>query len=312
MQLSQERAIPCTGCSTPCCTFLPLYDFQITDHHTLDYALYLIGFSNIEFALIQGTTWRVHYRMRCSNLNKENLCVVHNTPQKPSVCRTYDPFRCFYVKTFGAVSDPAHLRFDRARFLLYAAELEFNEDREIISYPDMTILCDALPPFVENNAPPVPVNFGKQRSNDRVSASFFRDPCGDCRSYCCKSLSFPRGLIHSYSEMDYLRFCLGFPGVELTVNTQMQWTVVVRTRCTQLTGEDKCLLYDDLLRPQVCSLYDQNACAYRSRYTDHETAMELRVHMDDLLSIRDASDFLQSGEGARIPSFIEIKDLIQR
>lgn len=312
MQLSQARTIPCTGCHTPCCTFLPLHDFYITDHATLDYALYLIGFSNIEFSLVGNNLWRVHYRMRCKNLDKKNQCVVHDTPEKPSVCRNYDPFQCFYVKAFGPSDNPAYVRFDRARFLIYVDALVFDEHRNIASYPDMTHFLDQLPPFVEESIPPVEINFGQSRENERVRASFFDNPCGDCSSYCCQSLSFPRGPVHTYAELDYLRFCLGFPGVELSLNAQMQWSVMIRTRCSQLTKEKLCALYGSDMRPQVCTLYDQNACAYRARFATRENPQELRVHMNDLISIREASSFLQSGEQAQLPSFEEISALVKK
>ena len=312
MQLSQARANPCVGCHTPCCTFLPLYDFQLTNHATLDYAIYLIGFSNIEFALVQNNLWRVHYRMRCSNLDQDNRCVVHNTPEKPSVCRNYDPFQCFYVKTFGARENPASVRFDRPRFMLYAQALGFDANRNIVSYPDMNELLPHLPPFVEDNAEPIPIDFAHQRENKRVREDFFADPCGDCSAYCCQSLSFPKGLVHSYAELDYLRFCLGFPGVELSVNSQMHWSVTIRTRCTQLGEDKRCMLYGDDMRPQVCTLYDQNACAYRSRFSTQEHPQELRVHRDELLVIRKESSFLQSGEQAVLPSFEQIRTLLQK
>ena len=308
MNLSQARALPCIGCNTPCCTFLPLYDFQIVDYHTLDYALYLINFSNIEFSLIQGTTWRVHYRMRCSNLNNENLCIVHNTPDKPSVCRSYDPFRCFYKKTFGENADPNHIRFDRNRFLIYAAHLRFTEERTVESYPDPLQLD--LPPFVEENHPPVARQFDQEREHIRVGPSFFQDPCRSCSAYCCKSISFPRGAVHTYAELDYLRFCLGFPGVELSLNDQMQWSVVIRTRCSQLTSEGRCSLFGDTLRPQVCTLYDQNACGYRARFAKEDQPKELRIHPEDFLRIRERCTFMESGEGADLPSFENVRRIL--
>ena len=312
MQLSQARSIPCTGCHTPCCTFLPLYDFYITDHATLDYALYLIGFSNIEFALVGSNLWRVHYRMRCQNLDEKNQCIVHDTPLKPSVCRNYDPFQCFYVKAFGPKDDPGYVRFDRERFLCYVDALTFDDQRNIVSHPDMTHFLPSLPPFVEKNSDPVDLDFGSPRTNERVSADFFDNPCGDCSSYCCQSLSFPRGLVHTYAELDYLRFCLGFPGVELSVNSQMEWSVMIRTRCTQLNARNQCSLYGSDMRPQVCTLYDQNACAYRARFSSRAAPQELRVHMKDLIAIRNESSFLQSGENAQLPSFERIRALKER
>ena len=312
MQLSQARANPCIGCHTPCCTFLPLYDFQLTDHTTLDYALYLIGFANIEFALVQNSLWRVHYRMRCSNLDQKNRCVVHNTPEKPSVCRNYDPFKCFYVKTFGPQKDPAYVRFDPARFTQYAQALVFDEHRNIISYPNMEELLPLLPPFVEDNVEPIPIDFEHQRENKRVGEDFFTNPCSDCSAYCCQSISFPKGLVHTYAELDYLRFCLGFPGVELSVNSQLHWSVTIRTRCIHLSEDKRCMLYDSAMRPQVCTLYDQNACAYRSRFATQDYPQELRVHYDDLLAIRKVSSFLQSGERAILPSFEQIQALLQK
>src|SRR6056300_1303510 len=95
LSFEQASQSPCEGCAAPCCTFLPLHDFVIQHLDHLDYALYLVNFANIELALVNGTTWRVHYRQRCSRLMPNGGCQLHGQPQKPLVCQNYSATSCF-------------------------------------------------------------------------------------------------------------------------------------------------------------------------------------------------------------------------
>src|SRR5690606_944810 len=45
-----------------------------------------------------------------------------------------------------------------------------------------------------------------------------QSPCTGCAAYCCKTLVFPHGFPTTASNIDYYRFCLGFPGVEIGIS----------------------------------------------------------------------------------------------
>ena len=102
---------PCKGCSAPCCTFLPLHDFSIQNYRDVDYARYLLNFVNIELALVQGATWRVHWKAKCKRLRPNGGCELHNTSRKPQVCLNYNAHSCFYKPMFLAEETPEFLRF---------------------------------------------------------------------------------------------------------------------------------------------------------------------------------------------------------
>ena len=87
LTFAEARQSPCQGCSAPCCTCLPLHDFVIQHFDHLDYALYLLNFAHIELALVNGSSWRVHYRQPCSRLLPNGGCMLHGKSEKPMVCQ---------------------------------------------------------------------------------------------------------------------------------------------------------------------------------------------------------------------------------
>ena len=73
------------------------------------------------------------------------------------------------------------------------------------------------------------------------------DPCTGCGAWCCKTLVFNRGLPGDASQLEFLRYCLGFPGVEVGVAAD-SWAVIVRTTCRHLE-DNRCSVFGTDERP---------------------------------------------------------------
>ena len=130
LAFDQARLSPCAGCAAPCCTVLPVYDFDVRGLPDIDYALYLCNFERIELAINEVGGWRVHYRAPCRQLDPvERRCTVHGSPDQPRVCQKYDAHACFYTSIFSAAGSPRMVRMDRGRVLAWAAACAFGEDR---------------------------------------------------------------------------------------------------------------------------------------------------------------------------------------
>ena len=86
------------------------------------------------------------------------------------------------------------------------------------------------------------------------------DPCAGCAAHCCNHLQFFVEPPTTTASVDYLRFALGFDGVELGVGDD-GWSLIVRTTCRHLDGT-RCSLYGKDERPLRCRYFDAAHCPY--------------------------------------------------
>jgi hypothetical protein len=179
-----------------------------------------------------------------------------------------------------------HIRLDRARFDLLAAQLDFDDGGDLTGSPDWLDLVELLSdPVVE----PAPTG-GEPRAGASwqfVDAPRRRDPaalltyaevgdpCDGCAAQCCTKLLFPYPVPASRTNLDHLRFCLGFPGVEVSIADHV-WSLVADTRCRHLAG-GRCSLYGRPERPQLCTYYDQWNCSYRVQFAPESTMPDPRA-----------------------------------
>src|SRR5205085_3603400 len=110
-----------------------------------------------------------------------------------------------------------------------------------------------------------------------------------CSAYCCSTLVFPAAVPNSAAQLDYLRFCLGFPGVEVGVDED-GWNLVVHTTCRHLEG-GRCGIYGEPSRPIRCSHYDALRCDYKVRFREPDPEAFLRVPLARFPALAEAFAF---------------------
>jgi|HigsolmetaAR201D_1030396.scaffolds.fasta_scaffold15603_2 hypothetical protein len=283
-----RRSSPCLTCPTsPCCTYLPLHTFQVTTMVELDHAAYLLNFDRIELGLSASGTWTVAYRQACRHLDPvDRSCRVHGTPEQPQICARYNPHHCWYKRVLTSPTSPDHIRLDRRRFEQLVAHLEFDDGGDLVACPPWAELVELLAdPIVEppldagaaRSVPPpdaVPVQFvdppRRRRGDDLFTYAEVGNPCDGCAAHCCTKLLFPYPVPAARSNLDHLRFCLGFPGVSVSV-ADGAWSLVVDTTCRHLDG-GRCAVHGQPERPDLCTYYDEWTCAYRVQFGDHPAA----------------------------------------
>jgi Fe-S-cluster containining protein len=325
-KLSYRQALesPCQGCQASCCTFLPLHDFNVTKLSDLDYALYVSNFDRIELSLVNGGKWRVHYRMECRFFEKETrLCGLHESGEKPNVCKRYNPYSCFYKQMFQSPETDNFIRFNRERLEVFASLLTFDENRNITAFPSVDELRSALPPWQEpSDLPPPPDDGLYARSalssspdeSRSYQASDFRSPCSGCKAWCCTVLCFPHGGPKNLSDMDHLRFCLGFPGVELGIGDS-GWSVNVRTRCRHLQrgsdGSGTCGVIGSPQRPNMCSLYDESMCAYSHHFGQVRPNRYMRLRLEHFKALEELVAYDSVGYVVAVPQIAQIRAAVE-
>ncbi len=297
LSFNQCLQSPCAGCAAPCCTYLPLHDFSIQRFQDADYARYLLNFANIELALVNGATWRVHYTMRCARLTEEGLCGLHGHPSKPQVCLNYDAYGCFYRPMFLEKETPNFMRFDHNRFAALLEHLEFSSDGHLQSMPSPDELLKVLPPFVAQPTIELPVPKPVLESKSGRSFQEVQRQCEGCSAWCCQTLSFPFGGIESTVNMDYLWFCLGFSGVELCI-TETTMSIFVHTRCRHLDNVQTggCTVFGTAQRPLLCQQYDGMNCAYRVQVGTRNPSQSIRLGLSEFGVLEQYLTFDQAGQ----------------
>jgi Fe-S-cluster containining protein len=276
---------PCATCqSAPCCTYLPLYKFRVDTLYHLDHARYLTNFDRIELGVDASGQWSAFYRYPCRFLDRETFrCQIHGKPEQPSICKHYNPYACWYRKNLRTPVSEGFLRIDRPRMEFILAHTVFDDQRNIVEVPSWGSMSEAFAALPcepqraddgEVGADPIFDRWQQQivapealaRPPERTYAyGELRDPCSGCEAHCCTTLLFPHEAPANAANLDYLAFCLGFPGIELAVSDR-GWQLVVKTRCRHLTTDHRCAVHGQPERPLICSYYDANHCEYKPQF----------------------------------------------
>jgi hypothetical protein len=308
LSFAEASESPCATCgSAPCCRHLPLRVLEGRTLLELDFARYALGFARIELGLAESGAWTIYYRAACRFLEADTYrCTVHDGPAQPAVCRNFNPHGCGYRRTLREPSTE-YLRIDGARMAWILDRTRFDDDRAVIERPTwqaMRVAFGAMPYRApRDDVGPV--------EDAHASASTFdaAAPCTGCAAWCCTALSFPVPVPTHHSHVDYLRFALGFPGVELGIADD-EWSLVVRTRCEHLV-DHRCGVYGRPERPLTCRYYDEHRCLARIRLGEARPPGFVRVRYDQFASVERGFTFDGSGRAQRCPTVEEVRAAIE-
>lgn len=323
----QALASPCASCTTsPCCTHLPLHSFTVATLMDLDHARYLLNFDHIELGLSIAGEWTVYYRYPCRFLDRDDFsCTVHGSAEQPAICVNYNPYSCWYRRTLTQPATEDFLRIDRFRLEALLTLLEFDGDGAIIGVPEWPQLVEAVLAVPLEAQPPLPeapepdpatrawradvvAGVPVQRVADRSLAEL-GDPCGGCAAYCCTTLLFPYQVPATRSALDHLRFCLGFPGVEVGL-AEEGWSLIVRTRCRHLEG-GRCSAYGSPERPLVCRYYDANTCSYAPQFGRPRPSGFVRLRLEEYERLTDCFRFDDAGVTVAVLDLDSIREHVE-
>lgn len=278
LTLADAMASPCATCAgTPCCTNLPVHRLRVATLIDLDYIRYLLNFDALVVTLASNGEWSVFLGAACRHLDQASgRCRVHGQPDQPHICATYNPYTCWYKGALGSGGDSDTFRVDRRRWEVIAQRTVFDEGRHIIEAPSWDDLAAAFasqddPP--DDSPPPaapvgeVAVAIGRPRGSEAeaggrgATAPFATSPCTGCAAPCCTNVVFPYPIPDSATNLDFLRFALGFPGVRVVTGPD-EWGIAVTSTCRHL-ADGRCSVIATAERPLRCSYYDEWRCTYK-------------------------------------------------
>lgn len=328
MSFHDGLASPCATCATsPCCTHLPIHTFTTSTVGELSYAAYLANFDRIRLGIKPDGEWSAYYVHPCRFLDRDTMgCTVHDQPAQPQICRTYNPYNCWYERNLTSEVADGFLQVDRARLDWLLDHVTVDEHRDVVSMPPWDDLQAAFvglgdPPSVGADDPPADPAFDEWERAARTDPDVADrwhvvidhrfddpavvDPCTGCSAPCCETLTFPQGPPTSRSALDFLQFALGFPGVEAML-TDSGWWLVVRTRCRHLAG-GRCGVFGRPERPLFCRYYDERTCTYRTTVGTPRPAGSFRIRLEHLAAVAECLRFDGSGTVTSVPPVEDIR-----
>lgn len=136
-----KSANPCHKCEAPCCKMLLIPYPTPNTFMDLDYIKYMLGFPKINMILHKSGSWQVQVEQNCTHLNPENnLCELHNTPDKPKTCSFFNPYNCFYKHNFTGSHARSIIKINALAFEILINQIYFDEFGNIISIPSQDVI----------------------------------------------------------------------------------------------------------------------------------------------------------------------------
>ncbi|MCU1693664.1 MAG: hypothetical protein JWM64_2755 [Frankiales bacterium] len=329
LSFAQGLESPCTSCSTsPCCTYLPLDTFTVSSLADLSRADHLLGFDRIRLGLNRAGEWSVYYVQPCRFLDRDTfLCGIRGTDRHPHTCQTYDPHSCWYRRSLTSSVTGDFVQVDRPRFALLAGLLELDERRAVVASPDWDEIVSRLAAEPDVDVPPPPepeladpafdrwrqVALGTAPPEARLlplSVADAAEPCDGCAAPCCSTLLFPQGLPASRGALDFFRFCLGFPGIELLV-TDDAWSLVVKATCRHLQ-DGRCGIFGKPERPLSCVSYDSYRCTYKSAFGRAQPAASVRVRLEQLDALAECVLVDEDGQVVAVAPVAAVRERVEQ
>jgi hypothetical protein len=321
---------PCLTCSTsPCCTYLlVLQQFPLRTLLDVDHARYLLNFDGIIAGLTQDGVAEFYFRQNCRYLDvPSGMCTVHETPDQPAICVHYNAYSCMYRHRMTVEVDPERPLLDRHRLAWYTEHLSFDDARRVVATPTWDEVIEAFHamPLERDVAPPPPPDpvveewrsitlstkgaRGAAPGLRRVSEPEVSNPCQGCGAWCCKTLIFGREAPKDAGQLDFLRYCLGFPGVELGIGDD-GWAIVVRTTCRHLV-DNKCSVFGTEERPLKCGYFDALGCKYRIDFGTPRPEGLVRINYAQFGALANAIVFDDLGRIIGLPTVQVLRERVE-
>ena len=135
------------------------------------------------------------------------------------------------------------------------------------------------------------------------------DPCSGCGIHCCRALMIPHPVPAAASNLDFLRFVLGFPGLALGVADD-GWHLIVRTACRHLAG-GRCAVFGRPERPVECTYLDAWTCTPRRCLGFPRPEGFLRVTLDQFAWLVEPFRFNPEGWITHLPPVRDLRAHIE-
>jgi Fe-S-cluster containining protein len=137
------------------------------------------------------------------------------------------------------------------------------------------------------------------------------NPCTSCSAPCCRVLLVPHPTPATFMDLDYIRYVVGFHSVQMILNSDGRWQLLIEQPCRLLDQETNlCSVHATPRQPKTCVFFNPYRCWYKMNFDKRDRLPELiRVDMDKLEAILPHVRFDEDGNILEIPKWEVIREL---
>jgi hypothetical protein len=157
--------------------------------------------------------------------------------------------------------------------------------------------------------------FWNQKVNQAAQVSLSYDeaiasPCRSCDVlFCCCYLPLQVLPIRNLMELDYVRYLLGFPRLEVGFSMNGQWSVYYAMPCRHFDSDTRlCRVHGTSEKPRTCTAYNEHDCWYY-RAISGDSKGFLRFDRHRLEQLLPLIDFDRERNVASVPAWSQMIEL---
>ena len=134
------------------------------------------------------------------------------------------------------------------------------------------------------------------------------NPCQSCEAPCCKMLLIPYQTPNTFMDLDYVKYMLGFPGINMILYQNGTWQVQVEQNCRHLNTEDNtCKIHNTPHKPKTCVFFNPYNCFYKRNFSEEHPRNIIIINARSFDILINQIEFDKLGNIISIPSQEEIK-----
>ncbi len=118
-------------------------------------------------------------------------------------------------------------------------------------------------------------------------------PCIEC-TQCCHYVAIEIDTPEERTEFENVRWYLYHPGIEVYVDQEQTWNVLVHSTCMQLQEDGRCAVYET--RPQICRDFSEEECEPNTGEAAEQLLFRTPADFDDWMRLSRTDELLARQE----------------
>jgi hypothetical protein len=137
------------------------------------------------------------------------------------------------------------------------------------------------------------------------------NPCDGCSAPCCRMLLIPHPAPSTFMDLDYIVYMLGFPGIEMVLNRNGEWQVLVNQVCRFLDeSTNRCTIHGTPEKPKTCVFFNPYRCWYKQNFSTPAAPDVIRLDLRAMKEVLCHVRFGPEGNVLEIPTWEAIRELV--
>lgn len=123
-------------------------------------------------------------------------------------------------------------------------------------------------------------------------------------------ITFPHRRPQTFLDVDYMRYMLNFPNIEILIDSDGEWSVAVLQTCRHLdTASKKCKVYGTPRRPRICNSYSADQCWYHRNFVSSRPPELVRLDSERFEAMLRFLGFDDLGRIVQAPSWEQLREI---